>query len=281
MIPVVDTHAPVHALHARARSPRRYAAALLLGLSALTSAVQAQTPGRMEGRVTDARGVPLAGVQVIADNTIFYNTNAIGVSDAQGRYSLNVASPAGTWVGSARVTRQYNGRRYVLELDPNTVDAFAGNAGAIRDFTWKLSGDRRDGLGTYGMSVIYYFDLFEDPHYPGEYLDTRYVELSLRPVGPLIDGSTGQTLVGLGQNTPDGPAIRDVPVGRYAITARYRAPQRPVRPLVLRVRNAGNFVPELTADFEQVIETLYQIQLDVSFDTAHVFGSGFELQSQG
>lgn len=259
---------------------RRSGGVLLLCTFALCATAQAQAPqpGVMKGVVTDARGVPLAGAQVVADNTLFYNTNAIGISDAQGRYSIDVSRPLGTWAPSATITRTYNGRRYEVSLHPDNPDVFAGNDGAIRNFTWKLSGERPDGLGTYGMSVIYYFEpgTWEDPHHPGEFLDVAHVELTLQPGGPLLDGSSGQTIVAFGSNTPDGPAVRDVPIGRYAISARYVAPDRAPRRLLLRVRNTGEFVPQLVTDFEEVVNTLYQIEMDLRFDLSHVFDSGFE-----
>jgi len=254
----------------------RSAAIALLSLGIAAAHAQSPQPGSMQGRVVDARGAALPGVSVIADNTLLYNTNALGVSGTDGRYAIDVSRPAGTWVGSAQVTRTYNGKRYVLDLDPDTVDPFAGNAGAIRNFTWKLSGERRDGLGTYGMSVIYYFEGFEDPQFPGQFLDTDYVELTLVPVGPLVDGSTGSRIVRLGVRTPDGPALQDVPVGRYTITGRYLAPDLPVRPLLLRVRNTGEYVPALTTDFVEVLQTLYHIEMDVTLDTAFIFDGDFE-----
>ena len=208
--------------------------------------------------------MPLAGATVIADNTLFYDSNALAVSDSDGHYAIDVSRPAGTWLGTAQVTRSYNGKRYVLDLDPDSVDAFAGNAGAVRNFTWKLTGERRDGLGTYGMSVIYYFDGFEDPQYPGQFLDTDHVELTLEPAGSLVDGSVGSTIVRHGVRTADGPAVQDVPIGRYTITARYLAPDLPARPLLLRVRNTGDYVPALTTDFVEVLETLYRIEMDVA-----------------
>ncbi|MBB5208383.1 carboxypeptidase regulatory-like domain-containing protein [Chiayiivirga flava] len=262
----------MHLVNLRAR----VSGALLFLACAATAPAQSPQPGSMLGRAVDARGAPLAGVEVIADNTQFYDINAIGVTDAEGRYAVDTRHPPGTWVGSARITRTYNGKRFVLELDPDSVDAFAGNVGAVRNFTWKLSGERRDGLGTYGMSVIYYFEGFEDPQFPGEFLDTDFVELTLTPVGPLVDGSVGAAIVARGERTPDGPAVRDVPIGRYTITARYLAPGLPVRPLLLRIRNTGNYVPALTADFDEVLETLYRIEMDVTIDTAFIFDGDFE-----
>ena len=153
------------------------------------------------------------------------------------------------------------------------IDSRAVTAGCL--FA-AIPGERVDGLGYYGMPVIYYMARFEDPQYPGHYLDTDYVELTLVPVGPLIDGSAGHTLRGFGERTGDGPAIVDVPLGRYTISGRYLSPNHPPRSLLLRLRNRGEYVPALTADFAELLPTRYQIELEVDIDTAAVFATGFE-----
>lgn len=55
-----------------------------------TTAAPAQvTPYVMQGVVRDAAGRPLAGVEVFADNTLYYNANVLARTDAQGRYRQN------------------------------------------------------------------------------------------------------------------------------------------------------------------------------------------------
>ncbi|MDQ3492880.1 MAG: hypothetical protein M3452_06420, partial [Chloroflexota bacterium] len=49
--------------------------------------------------------------------------------------------------------------------------------------------------------------------------------LTLTPDGPLVDGSTGQTI------TVVGDLVADVPVGRYSYSARYADPAGPARGL--------------------------------------------------
>src|SRR5687768_14452259 len=50
---------------------------------------------RVRGRVTDTQGRPLAGVDVVVDNTLLFNTSVSARTDADGTYRVQV--PAGSW----------------------------------------------------------------------------------------------------------------------------------------------------------------------------------------
>jgi hypothetical protein len=156
--------------------------------------------GVMKDLVTDAQGKPLAGVKVFADHTLYYNTNAIGVTDANGRYRIEVRQPAGSWHATAQLEKKFNGKTFTFDLAPNSDDPFAGSSGAIRNFTWKLTGERPDGTH-YGSMVIAYADFFQVD------LSLANVELTLEPVGALVDGSTGRKITGKLVHTADGEAI--------------------------------------------------------------------------
>lgn len=223
----------------------------------LFSALAAQEPGVLKGRVLDASGKPLSGVKVFADNTLLYNSNAIAVSDSKGYYRVDVSRPVGTWRATAQLERTYSGKRYAFDLHPDKADPFAGNDGAVRNFTWKLQGERPDG-GYYGSFVVCYGSL-DNPFW----IDTSHVELTLIPTGPLVDGSVGQAIVARLVRTAEGDAIADVPLGRYTITARYLDPERGALDLNLRQRNSGSFVPELVADFEVIMTGLARMDLEV------------------
>jgi hypothetical protein len=187
------------------------------------------------GTVRDAAGRPLAGVQVFADNTLFYNTNAIGVTDAQGRYRIDVSQPIGTWRMSAQLTREFEGRTYRFNPQPTVNDAFAGVDGAVRDFTWRLDGRTPSG-GHYGARV--YTRVL-----PVGFLydsDDNHVEITMTPVGPLVDGSTGTPRTIRGDSDF---AAYHVPLGRYRITARYAPPGVPPRDAVLRVAAPARSAP--------------------------------------
>lgn len=185
--------------------------------------IGAAEPFVMKGRVTDRLGNPLAGVEVFADNTAFYDTNLVGVTDASGGYRIDLSAVAGTWRGGAYVNPRYEGEVYSMRLEADTDAAFAGDAGAVRNFTWKLSGQTPDGDGYYGGTVYLYGD------YSVSSFDMAGIELTFTPEGPLVDGNPGETLV----LRPDPAYIYDVPVGRYSVSGRYLDPSGAVRPVLL------------------------------------------------
>ena len=214
-------------------------------------------PGVLKGRVTDSSGKPIAGAQVFADNTIFHNTNVIGASDAKGFYRINVSRPAGTWNATAQLKRQVGAKSFTFDLHPDNANVFAGNQGAVRNFTWKLRGQRPQG-GHYGSPVLVYGAL--DSAF---WIDTTKVELTLVPVGALADGSQGQTIVGKVAQTPDGDAVSDVPLARYAISARYLDPDRGAIPLQVRKRNGDGYQPKVELDFESKMAGVNAIEVEV------------------
>ncbi|MFC4456110.1 carboxypeptidase-like regulatory domain-containing protein [Deinococcus sonorensis] len=199
----------------------------------------------MSGVVRNSAGQPVAGAKVFAGHTVYYNTNALGVTDANGRYSVSVREPAGSWYAGGQVTREYHGRTYTFELHPDDPAPFNGASGAVRNFEWRLTGPRPDG-GTYGGTVMVYADFF-DP----ELLDLLSdVELTLTPDGPLVDGSPGRVITSGLSQTPEGDGVRDVPIGRYRVTARL-GQGAAARDLRIRVRNVGEFDSGVTTTFQQ------------------------------
>ncbi|GAB3893873.1 hypothetical protein GCM10028803_08480 [Larkinella knui] len=171
------------------------------------------TAGYLSGRVTDAQGKPLPGATIFADNTMFYNDNILATSDANGNYRMQ--TPNGSWQASAQIRRTYNGKSYKLDLEPDNIDAFSGNDGAVRNFQWKLSGEKPDNPGAfYGGSVDVTNEIGKGPY------DAENIAFTFTPVGPLIDGSTGKPVVY--QYDTDYNRIPDVPIGRYKITAVYK-----------------------------------------------------------
>ncbi len=234
----------------------------ILGLSLLCATlVLAATPpiekGVMKGRVIDSGGQPLAGVEVVADNRQFYNTNVVGLTGAKGFYRLDVRNPVGTWHATAQLKRKLNGQSYTFDLHPENDADFAGVDGGVRNFTWKLSGERPDG-GRYGSPVIVYASL-DNPYY----IDTSNLELTLKPVGPLPDGSSGKTIVGKVISTGDGDAVADLPVARYEISARYLDPTAGPMSLVIRKRYDEQYAASVVADFKVIMPSVQNIEVEV------------------
>jgi hypothetical protein len=206
----------------------------------------APTPYTMSGVVRNSAGEPLEGAGVFAGHTVYYNTNALGVTDAQGRYRVSVREPAGSWHAGAQIKRSYNGQSYTFDLQPDNTEPFQGSQGAIRNFNWRLTGDRPGG-GKYGATLTVYADFF-DP----ELLDwLEDIELTLTPSGPLVGR----------QRWPGraGKAASDARGGRSGghrprALHHHGGPRpggRPPQAMKIRVRNSGEFGRSVTANFKQ------------------------------
>ncbi len=195
------------------------------------------------GTATDAAGRPLGGVQVVADNVLFQNVYALGATDAAGRYRIDVSQPIGSWRMNAHLMRPYNGRTYRVPLHPDTDAAFAGVDGAVRHFTWRLTGETHEGT-RYGVRAWVYLNESPDPAvgtvlYPD-------VEVTFTPAGPLVDGSAGQPVV---VRLTDGFRVEDLPLGRYTVSARWIPAGRAVRAMAVRVRDTGAYTASVVADW--------------------------------
>ena len=196
----------------------------------------------VKGKVVDARGEPVAGATVTVDHTLFYNSNIQVKSGKDGTYRVQV--PQGSYRVTASLLREYHGKKYKFDLHPETVADFAGSDGAVRNFVWRLSGEKPEGShGHYGGFVVGYTQ-------PGDFsVQMTDIELTLTPDGPLIDGSKGQPVTRKLVSTGDGFAVQDVPVGRYKITARNAPEDGRPEALHVRLRNTGKFAESLTAEF--------------------------------
>jgi hypothetical protein len=194
--------------------------------------------GYVTGKAVDTDGKPLADVEIVVNNTQFYNSNIVGRTDSKGNYKLKLTP--GSWYVRGTVKVQYDNRTYVLDLHPETDGAFAGTEGAVRNLRWKLTGAKPTEFGATG----HYGGLVEV--YADNFFDADQVELTLEPVGKLIDGSTGQKIVRRLEGGSIGDT-EDIPLGRYRITARHVLKGQPVK---VRLRNEGQYGDEVTSSFE-------------------------------
>jgi hypothetical protein len=197
-------------------------------------------PYTMTGTVKSQSGQPVQDVEVYADNTLQYNRNETGTTDAQGRYRISLPrNELGTWRGGAILYREYHGVNYKFVLVADDRTEFPAQKGAVRNFTWKLTGKTPEGQ-FYGAS-LWMYGAVDAPGF-----DLSRVEVTLEPEGPIIDGSAGQTIKAFLY----GSQIRDIPVGRYRVTARYLPEDGPPQPVLIGERRPTTYVPARTADFE-------------------------------
>lgn len=173
--------------------------------------------GALVGRIFDTQGLPMPKILVYTTHARSGDPGQLGSSNANGRYKVPLR--AGSWRAYAYLEREYNGRTYWVDLHPDTYEAFDGD-GAVRNFEWRLTGEKPSAPGTYyGGSVQLAFDS------NGSQGDIHNVDVTFTPVGPLIDGTAGQTQTRKSPDDPQKPNysyIIDVPIGRYQITAVYR-----------------------------------------------------------
>jgi hypothetical protein len=215
----------------------------VLTLNAGAQSSSSAEPYVVKGRVVDSQGNPLEGVQIVVDNTVYYNSAITSSTDANGEYFVRLED--GSWRVYAEMEREYNGRTYEIDLMADTFNSFAGMDGAVRNFTWQLQGEKPEPLVGFFGGDIY---INRDPM--TEFYDTENVEFTLTPVGSLIDGSNGETIITKhgAPRTDYYSRIVDIPVGRYEISGRYLPTGEQV---LVRIHGEGNYGTSVTVDFEE------------------------------
>lgn len=221
-----------------------------------TADVNTPEPYIMKGRVTNSAGEPIEGIEVFADNTLLYDSNLVDVTDADGYYriDLNGFNPS-SWQGAAYLETTFEGQYYNIRLESDNEQAFAGVDGALRNFTWRVRGEIPGG-GFHGALAFVYIN-FE---WPENYNDS-FVKLTFTPQGPMIDGSTGETLV----LSPNGGEIRDIPIGRYTVTAQYEKPGLEARPLRINLDDLDDTY-EASKTFTFYDDPLYGPMIELGLD---------------
>lgn len=204
------------------------------------------TPYVLKGTVKNAAGQPVAGVEVWADNTLYYNMNVLGKTDANGRFTIALPKgQLGTWQAGGRFKTVYQGEAIELDLQIDDDAAFSADKGAVRHFTLRTSGPRGD---RYWGGTIW-------PNDGSGYTYER-VEYTLTPVGPLVDGSAGRTLMRFAK----GNIISDVPLGKYKVTARYVPTDGPDVGMQLKARDADAWGTSVVITFRR--EPQYGLMAD-------------------
>lgn len=220
--------------------------------------------GIVKGRVTDSAGNPIKGAEIVVDNQFLYDSNIVLTTDAQGKYRAEMPGAAATYNVTASFKKTYNNAKYTFRLAPENPELFAGRDGAVRDFTWKLTGEQPDAPDTfYGGTVL--FDLSPINPADDSYVDSAGVTLTLTPTGPLVDGTPGKPVTKRAENTGDGWAVRDIPVGPYKITATLTTGSGRKQPLAIRTRDeAGPYTADVTANFKPYLTDHQRIELELA-----------------
>lgn len=228
-----------------------------------------QKAGYVTGKITNAQGGPVRGAKVFASHDTWYNTHVIGNTDDAGNFKLRLDNqPGGTWSVYAQHQVNYNNKVYTFDLRPENT-AHVTNEGGLRNLQWKLTGvipgsttDTR--LGGY---VTFYVD-------SRDYVPVTDVELTLTPQGPLVDGTQGSVIVRRGENFPTrifgfymDHGLRDVPVGRYTVTAKYKPVNGPAKDMTVSLQGSGDYKTALTADFvQESFSSFQELPLNVKLE---------------
>lgn len=197
-------------------------------------------PYVVKGYVRDANGSPISGVTVFADNTFLYDSNILGVTDESGHYRIELPEVTTSWRMGADLTKQFNGKSFTFHLAADVDQPLNGSTGAVRDFTWKNTG---------GQIYIYpNFSSFGDnlPEF-----NMTDLELTLTPIGPLLDGSTGQTIIKRAGPVPGGLGVDNIPIGRYKATARWLPEGHDPFPMQIRINYSGKYADSTEFEFDK------------------------------
>ena len=175
-------------------------------------------PGVVRGIVLDGGGKPLANAHLVAWASAAggFRTSHEGTTNAQGIYEIPL--PVGICQivnADCRVT--FGDKEMQLPLHPadGTRDEFPSDSGHVENFVLRTSGTANENGNSYGAPVRVL--THNTP-------DGCIVEMTLKPVGTLADGTRGKTLVFRWKGAKAGLSgtetlIEGVPLGAYTLTA--------------------------------------------------------------
>lgn len=212
-------------------------------------------PYVVKGRIVNAQGQPVAGAEVWADNTFLYNSNILGATDKNGYYRLPLPDVNTTYRMGARLDTEFQGKSLSFSMEPKPNHAFAGSDGAIRDFTLDIN---------IGEVEVHSWDSFYPEDEDAPWFEMHEVELTLKPVGNLVDGSAGSTITGF-PVYHDGARLMQVPIGVYEISAIWKPAGYKAVPLLVSLKVKEQYKEKITAHFESPLTGYQHIQLEVKF----------------
>lgn len=178
----------------------------------------ASGPGYASGKVTNSAGQPLQGATIVISNTFSYNKNLTVTTNAKGEYSVKLPSGPGIgdWIAGGTYSINYNGKAYSLVLQADAHKVFSSSNGGVTNFVLKQTG--REPSTSPGTVGSFYGGVISS--YPGDGVDMSKVNITIKPLQPLIDGSTGQTITTAAELDGNLSWVVNVPIGKYEITAK-------------------------------------------------------------
>ncbi|WP_431216919.1 carboxypeptidase-like regulatory domain-containing protein [Puia sp. P3] len=212
--------------------------------------------GSVTGMVTDSKGNTLSGIKVTVEHTVWAASYVFASTDNAGRYKIDLpGEPAGSWTAKAQLESSAYGKQYKFDLAADHTDAFTRQQSTVRNFTWRLSGQRADG-GFYGAHV--------DIYQMGTDVDPSQVKLVFTPAeSTLIDGTAAVVIERQVHDVAGTFMVTDVPIGKYTVKAVY-----PGRTLLLDNRHEDDSPsvsqPVVFGKYGYLGETEYNIEFWLS-----------------
>jgi len=173
--------------------------------------------GYVTGKVTDSKGNTISGAKITIEHTVWYDSYVKATTGANGEYKIALPSqPAGDWTAKAQLTKSAYGQDYTFDLAADNDDVFTCNSSPVRNFTWKLSGQRSGNDSYYGAHV----DLYQF----GADVEMDKIKLVFTPYpgeDKLIDGSAAATIERNVEDVAGTFMVKDIPIGKYLVKAVY------------------------------------------------------------
>jgi hypothetical protein len=219
--------------------------ALVGVLALLSSALSAQTPKlrpfTVSGIVLDTKGKPLEGATVQLRVDFVYGRAEV-TTGADGRYVITDLIRA-TYRANAYIERPYAGTTACQMLampKPTDYNSFPVSQGAERNFRWQLTGKVGNTSSYFGAKIFPTWDI-------GYEIDnSRPVEFTLTPTGPLLDGSKGSVIVRQVRLESLGVSgLFDLPIGTYKLKAALVGKDGSRTPIKLAAPESQTYQPEI------------------------------------
>jgi hypothetical protein len=179
----------------------------------------AARPKTVRGMVRDGGGRPIAGAKIIVHASAAggFRTSVTGRTNAQGIYEIPL--PVGICqVVNADCQVTFLDQTYRLPLHPadGDLENFPSQAGHVENFVLRTYGTTAtDSSGNYGGTLRLISQSF---------IKGGFVEVTLTPDGPMLDGSKGKTLVFRVPSSESQAGsehfFQGIPLGRYTMKAR-------------------------------------------------------------
>jgi len=237
------------------------------GMPAGETTEQAE-PYVVKGRAVNQQGEPIKGALITIDNQLLYNSNSQAKTDANGRYRIELTKMAATYMAYAEYSVMYEGAKNSFDLTPDDDSPFAGNEGAVRNFTVKF--DSSIGTGGSGEVLFYMMDLIHPLNPIAEPPNRDDVILTLEPMGTMLDGTVGgKKIVSKGSPSNNGYGVHNVVIGKYKVSAVYAPPGAEPQPMLIRIVTPGQdkpFAESIEAGFRKITEKIQSMELELKLN---------------